>query len=149
LKKIRDIQEWVIGKKDMKKDEKKDERKERYEEICEGRYRIPRRRVRDSPLNLQGEQHELPILPKGTLKTFSGDGVIDPKRHVDLFLDVCDFHLIKDDDVMVRLFLQTLADQAYEWYTSFPTRSIGSFEDLEMMFLNMFSPPVSYHTLLT
>jgi hypothetical protein len=83
------------------------------------------------------------------LKTFSGDGAIDPKRHVDLFLDVCDFHLIEDDDVMVRLFLQTLVDQAYEWYTSLPARSIGSFEDLETMFLNMFSPPVAYHTLLT
>jgi hypothetical protein len=107
------------------------------------------RRVRDSPLNLRGEQHELPVLPKGTLKTFSRDGTIDAKRHVDLFLDVCDFHLIEHDDVMVRLFLQTLSGQDYEWYTSFPTRSIDSFDDLEMMFLNMFSPPVTYHTLLT
>jgi hypothetical protein len=83
------------------------------------------------------------------LKEFSGDGTIDAKRHVDLFLDVCDFHLVEYDDVMVRLFLQTLSGQAYEWYTTFPTRSIGSFDDLESMFLTMFSPPVAYHTLLT
>jgi hypothetical protein len=107
------------------------------------------RRMRDSPLDLLGEQHELPILPKGTLKEFSGDGTIDAKRHVDLFLDVCDFHLVEHDDVMVRLFLQTLSGQAYEWYTTLPTRSIGSFDDLESMFLTMFSPPVAYHTLLT
>ena len=32
-----------------------------------------RRRVRDSPLNLIGEQNELLVLPKGTLKEFYGD----------------------------------------------------------------------------
>jgi hypothetical protein len=46
-------------------------------------YRNLIRRVRDSPLNLRGEQHELHVLPKGTLKTFSGDGTIDAKSHVD------------------------------------------------------------------
>jgi hypothetical protein len=65
-----------------------------------------RRRVRDSPLNLIGEQHELHVLPKGTLKEFSRDGTIDAKRHLHLFLDVCDFHQVEYDDVMVRLFLQ-------------------------------------------
>jgi hypothetical protein len=70
---------------------------------------IPRfenkKRVRDSPLNLIGEQHELPVLPKGTLKEFSGDEEIDAKRHLHLFLDVFYFHHVEYDDVMVRLFL--------------------------------------------
>jgi len=83
------------------------------------------RRIRDSPLDLRGKQHELPVLPKGTFKAFSGYGTINAKRHVDLFLDVCDFHLKEHDNVMVGLFLQTLLGQAYEWYTTFPTRSIG------------------------
>jgi len=51
-----------------------------------------RRRVRDSPLNIIGEKHDLPVLAKGTLKEFYGDGAIDAKRHLHLFLDVCDFH---------------------------------------------------------
>jgi hypothetical protein len=108
-----------------------------------------RRRVRDSPLNIRGEKHDLPVLPKGTLKEFSRDGTIDAKRHLNLFLDVCDFHRVEYDDVMVRLFLQTLSGRAYEWYMTLPTRSIGSFNDLEAMFLTMFAPPVAYHTLLT
>jgi hypothetical protein len=108
-----------------------------------------RRRVRDSPFNIIGEQHEVPILPKGIVKEFSRDGTMDAKRHLHLFLDVCDFHRVEYDDVMVRLFLQTLSERAYEWYTSFPNRSICSFNNLESMFLTMFSPPISYHTLLT
>ena len=51
-----------------------------------------RRRVRDSPLNLIGEQHEIPILPEGTLKEFSGYEAIDTKRNLHLFLDICDLH---------------------------------------------------------
>jgi hypothetical protein len=108
-----------------------------------------RRRVRDSPLNLRGEQHDLLILPKGTLKEFFGDGTIDAKGHLNLFLYVFYFHCVEYDDVMVRLFLQTLSGRSYEWYTTLPTRSIGSFNNLEAMFLTMFSPPVAYHTLLT
>jgi hypothetical protein len=83
------------------------------------------------------------------LKEFLGDGTIDAKRQLNLFLDVCDFHRVEYDDVMVRLFLQTLSGQDYEWYTTLPSRSIGSFNDLEAMFLTMFAPPIAYHTLLT
>jgi hypothetical protein len=50
---------------------------------------------------------------------------------------------------MVSLFLQTLLGRAYEWYSKFPIRSILSFNDLESMLLNMFTPPITYHTLLT
>jgi hypothetical protein len=100
-------------------------------------------------LNLLGEKHDLPICAKGTLKEFSVDGTIDAKRHLHLFLDVCDFHCVEYDDVMVRLFLQTLSRRVYEWYMKFPNRSIFSFNGLKAMFLTMFSPPISYHTLLT
>jgi hypothetical protein len=68
--------------------------------------------------------------------------------HLHLFLDVFYFHRVEHGDVMVRLFLQTLSGIAYEWYTMFPSRSIRSFNYLEAMFLTMFSPPISYHTLL-
>jgi hypothetical protein len=68
-----------------------------------------RRRIRDPPLNILGEQHDLHVLPKGTLKEFSGDGKIIAKRHLHLFLDVYDFHCVEYDNLMVRLFLQTLS----------------------------------------
>jgi len=65
------------------------------------------------------------------------------------FLNICDFHLVEHDHVIVRIFIQTLLGKAYECYTTFTSISIGSFDDLKAMFLNMFSPPVTYHTLLT
>jgi hypothetical protein len=83
------------------------------------------------------------------LKQFSRERTVLAKRHLNLFLDVCDLHRVEYDDAMVRLFLQTLLGRAYEWYTTLPSRSIGSFNDLEAMFLTMFATPIDYHTLLT
>jgi hypothetical protein len=56
----------------------------------------------------------LPTLPQGILPVFSGDGIMDPKKHMDQFLSICDIHLIEHDDVMVRVFLQTLIGPAYD-----------------------------------
>jgi hypothetical protein len=100
-------------------------------------------------LNILGEQHDIHVLPKGTLKEFLGDREIDAKRHLHLFLDVCDSHRVEYDNVMVSLCIQTLSRRVYEWYTTFPSRSIHSFNVLEAMFLTMFSPPIAYHFLLT
>jgi hypothetical protein len=45
--------------------------------------------------------------------------------------------------------MQTLSGRVYEWYTTLTNKSIRSFNDLEAMFLTMFFPLISYHTLLT
>jgi hypothetical protein len=71
-----------------------------------------------------------------------------PRDTLTYFLMFFYFHRVEYDDVMVRLFLQTLLGRAYEWYTTLPSRSIGSFNDLEAIFLTMFSRLVSYHTFL-
>jgi hypothetical protein len=85
------------------------------------------RRVKSSLLNLQGEKHQLPTLPQGILSIFTGDGIMDPKNHMDQFIFICDIHLIEHDDVMINVFLQTLIGPAYDWYISLPTQPIGSF----------------------
>jgi hypothetical protein len=105
--------------------------------------------MRNIPLNLFGEQHQLPTLPQGALPVFSGDRIMDPKRHMEQFLSMCELHLVEHEDVMVRLFLQTLIGPTHEWYMSLPSQSIVSFDDIETMFMTMYVPPVAYHTLLT
>jgi hypothetical protein len=110
----------IMGDREEQRNEIPNEERERNE-----RQRNPRRRARSSPLNLQGEQHQLPTLPQGILPIFSGDGIMDPKNHMDQFLSICDIHLIEHDDVMVRVFLQTLIGPTYEWYLSLPAQSIG------------------------
>jgi len=68
---------------------------------------------------------------------------------MELFLVMCEIHLIDHDDVMVRFFLQTLIGPTYEWYIYLHAWSISSFDDLETMFMTMYAPLIAYHTLLT
>jgi hypothetical protein len=68
---------------------------------------------------------------------------------MDHFLSMCELHIIEYEDIMVRLFLQTLIGPTHEWYMSLPCHSIASFDDIETMFMTMYTPPVAYHTLLT
>jgi hypothetical protein len=72
-----------------------------------------------------------------------------PRQHMYQFLSIYDIYLIEHDDVMVIVFLQTLIGPSYVCYHSLPVCSIGSFDDLENMFMTMYAPHVSYHNLLT
>jgi hypothetical protein len=74
---------------------------------------------------------------------------MDPNKHMDKFLSICDIHLIEHDDVMVRFFIQTLVCLAYDWYISLPAQSFGLLDDMEDMFMTMYAQPISYHTLVT
>jgi hypothetical protein len=67
--------------------------KEERNEILENheeRKGVPRRRVRSNPLNFPGEQYTLSTLPQGVFLFFSRDKIMDPKRHMDKFLSICD-----------------------------------------------------------
>jgi hypothetical protein len=50
---------------------------------------------------------------------------MDPKRHMDQFLSMCEIDLIDHDDVIPRVFLHTLIGLTYEWYMSLPAQSIS------------------------
>jgi hypothetical protein len=75
-----------MGDREEQRNEIPNEERERND-----RQRNPRRRARPNPLNLHGEQHTLPTLPQGVLPVFSGDGIMDPKIHMDQFLSVLIF----------------------------------------------------------
>jgi hypothetical protein len=97
---------------------------------------------------MENNIHYQPYLKEFYL-SFQVMGLWIQKGHMDQFLSICDIHLIEHDDVMVRVFLQTLIGPTYEWYLSLPTQSIGSFDDIEDMFMTRYAQPIAYHTFLT
>jgi hypothetical protein len=70
-------------------------------------------------------------------------------KHLDHFLTICDIHGVVHDDVMVRVFMQTLIGPAYDWYLSLPENLITCFDDIEYAFMGRYAHHVAYHTLLT
>ena len=89
-----------------------------------------------------------PSLPARVLSLFNGDQVVNPEKHLDKFLAICDIHSIIEEDVMVIFFLQTLVGLAYDWYLSLLVNSITYFNDIEDSFLKQYSQAMAYHTLL-
>jgi hypothetical protein len=73
---------------------------------------------------------------------------MNPKKHLNQFLTILYIRLIEYDDLMERVFLQNLISPTHEWYPSLPTNSICSFDDVKVVFLNRYSQPITYHTIL-
>jgi len=61
----------------------------------------------------------------------------NPKQHVAHFIETCNNAGI-DSDLMVKQFVRTLKDIAFDWYTDLEPKSIDSWEQMEQEFLNRF-----------
>ena len=87
--------------------------------------------------------HMLAILQK---RKFSGEDISeDPFAHLDFFQEMCGaFKLMghTDDEVKLKLFVQTLSDAALSWYRVCPARSTFTWSKLSEEFLARFHPKV-------
>ena len=90
----------------------------------------------------------MPSFPTSILPLFNGDGVMNPENNLNKFLTICNIHLVLEDDVMVRVFFQTIVGASYDWYLPLPTNSITCFNDIEYAILMRYSQAVAYHTFL-
>jgi hypothetical protein len=84
----------------------------------------------------------MPNIPIEIFSTFFGDASEDAEKHLINFKGTCyDFNLT-EDNVTCRLFLQTLREDALEWYSSLMPNSITSWDVLEDSFAEKFIPKV-------
>jgi hypothetical protein len=101
-----------------------------------------RRRFHNTPLNLPEIDFQMPNIPIEIFSTFFGDASEDAEKHLINFKGTCyDFNLT-EDNVTCRLFLQTLQEDALEWYSSLMPNSITSWDVLEDSFAENFIPKV-------
>jgi len=65
------------------------------------------------------------------------DGKGNPKQHVAHFIETCN-NTGTDSDLMVKQFIRTLKDIAFDWYTDLEPESIDSWGQMKQEFLNRF-----------
>ena len=65
------------------------------------------------------------------------DGKGNPKQHIAYFIETCKNAGSKGDQ-LVRMFVQSLKENAFEWYTDLELEVIDSWEQLKKEFLNRF-----------
>jgi hypothetical protein len=73
-----------------------------------------KKRVRSSHFNLHEQWYQIPTLLRGVLPICFEYGIMDTKNNLDKLLNICAIYLIEHDDLMVRLFLQTLVVPTYD-----------------------------------
>ena len=83
------------------------------------------------------------------LPLLNGYGVMCPEKYLDMFLAICDIHLVLEDDIMIIAFLQTIVGQTFDRYLSLTTTWISYFNYTKDAILVRHSQPIAYHTLLT
>ena len=78
-------------------------------------------------------------MPKGyqppKLQQFDGKG--NPKRHIAHFIKTCNDAGTYGDH-LVKEFIRSLRENAFDWYTDLEPNSIDCWERLEQVFLNRF-----------
>lgn len=68
------------------------------------------------------------------LPKFTGSNAVTCEEHLKSFTDVIDDYNIELDDVIMKLFLQSLIEDARDWFRNLPHASICSWEQFKCFF---------------
>ena len=81
-------------------------------------------------------------------KQFDGAEGRSPHEHLSHFAETCEFCVppstVTEDQKKLRLFAFTLTDRVKDWLLSLPARTIQTFEELELKFLEKYFPMSKY-----
>ena len=74
---------------------------------------------------------------------FGGNHENSTSHHVQLFSDLVGDFEIAHEDIQMKLFVQTLEDDARDWFSFLPACSISSCDELMLAFMMQFGKRVS------
>ena len=69
-----------------------------------------------SPLLLLAQLHDLPQAYSTRIKTYSAEGDVTTKQHLDRFNDLCDLEEVDHEDAKLRLFVQSFSGEVKKWF---------------------------------
>lgn len=98
------------------------------------------------PLAL-GANHELPKGSRKHFPRFQGDGSQHPDDHLSAFSTACAVLHVGHEDVAFRLFVETLAGAAAEWFNHLGPGCINNWNTMTEKFLARFKPAEDSHQL--
>ena len=105
--------------------------------------------VRDAPLVLPAQLHDLPQGYSQRIKTYGAEGDVSTQQHIIRFNDFCDLEEVDHEDAKMRLFAQSLTGEVKEWFRGLPAGSIHSFHEFETIFLGKWESKKNSLHLLT
>ena len=105
----------------------------------------PKNDLQRRPVQLEGYRqiffHGIPGFPnpipqemRKRLPKFAGKNAITCEDHLRSFLDMMSDYEVEAEDVMMKLFVQLLTEDAREWFKRLPESSIWDWKDIEYCF---------------
>lgn len=85
---------------------------------------------------------------RNKLPKFAGNNAITCEDHLRCFLDLVNDYEVQFKDVIMKLFVQSLSEDAREWFKRLPKRSIPSWRDLEYYFKEQYGEKPNPHYIL-
>lgn len=83
---------------------------------------------------IPGYPNHVPTELRDKLHKFAGNNAVSAEEHLKSFGDLINDYEITDEDVIMKLFVQSLVDDARDWYRGLPVASIGSWEEFKNCF---------------
>ena len=92
--------------------------------------------ARFSPLALPQNLHDMPADYQSKIPMFDGTPQgVSAQQHIDKMANFFDLYEIDDEDVTMRLFVQTFRGEVRKWFRALAARSIPTLEELQRNFL--------------
>ena len=78
--------------------------------------------------------HDLPKASRKNFPKFNGDGTVSTEQHLSAFQKACSVVNPQHEDVAVRMFVDTLVDDATDWFQDLPTGCITGWDTMKQRF---------------
>lgn len=78
--------------------------------------------------------HPLPARSRNNFSKFSGDGKVTPDEHIKAFFATTYILGVAHEDVVVRLFVETLTESVADWFYHLDDGSITSWNTMRTTF---------------
>jgi len=92
--------------------------------------------ARFAPLALPQNLHDMPTDYQSKIPTFDGTPQsVSAQQHIDKMANFCDLYEIDEEDVTMRLFVQTFGGEVRKWFRGLTARSIPTLDELQRQFL--------------
>lgn len=93
--------------------------------------------ARFAPLALPQNLHDMPADYQSKIPMFDGTPQsVSAQQHIDKMANFCDLYEIDEEDVTMRLFVQTFEGEVRKWFRGLTARSIPQLNELQRQFLD-------------
>lgn len=93
--------------------------------------------------NICGYPNVVPPKIRDKVPKFNGEGSKSTRKHLEEFIDMMGYYELDCEDVVMKLFVQSLKCDARDWFSFLPASSIHLWDEFKVVFMEKFGERVN------